>query len=168
LGRADHDRAYTCGLVHDIGKVARYKLDPEEFVNDCQYALDKKMDFLRVELANQTPRHDYLGYLICKSWGLSRYVEAVVRWHHESNPEHRTNIHSDETHELIDIVTLANWMVHVTGFGFSGHDYTPAPSDAMLTRLTLVRSQLPTLMESIQRELDTTEDFVKVLESSSA
>jgi putative nucleotidyltransferase with HDIG domain len=167
LGRAGHDRAYTCGLVHDIGKVARYKLNQEEFVNDCQYALDKKMDFLRVELANQTPRHDYLGYLICKSWGLSRHVEAVVRWHHESNPEHRLNVHSDETHEVIDIVSLANWMVHVTGFGFSGHDHTPAPSDALLARLTLVRSQLPTLMESVQRELETTEDFVNVLEPSS-
>ena len=49
MGRPGHDRAYTCGLVHDIGKVARYKLDEDEFVNDCQYALDKKMDFLKVE-----------------------------------------------------------------------------------------------------------------------
>jgi hypothetical protein len=57
--------------------------------------------------------------------------------------------------------------VHVTGFGFSGHDHTLAPSDALLARLTLVRSQLPTLMESVQRELDTTEDFVNVLEPSS-
>ena len=167
MGRAGHDRAYTCGLVHDIGKVARFKLDEEEFVNDCQYALDKKMDFLRVELANQTPRHDYLGYLICKNWGLSRYVEAVVRWHHEPNPEHRANVHSEETHEVIDIVSLANWIVHVTKFGFSGHEHTPAPSDALLARLTLDRSQMPRLMETVQRELDTTEDFVNVLEPSS-
>ena len=27
LGKSWHETAYTCGLVHDIGKVARYKLD---------------------------------------------------------------------------------------------------------------------------------------------
>ncbi len=168
LGRPGHDRAYTCGLVHDIGKVARYKLNPEEFINDCQYALDKGMDFFRVELANQTPRHDYLGYLICRNWGLSRHVEAVVRWHHESNPENRTGVHADETHEIIDIVVLANWIVHVSKFGFSGHDQTPPPSDALLSRLCLVREQVPMLMETVQRELDTTEEFVNVIEPMSS
>jgi hypothetical protein len=68
---------------------------------------------------------------------------------------------------VIDIVSLANWIVHVTKFGFSGHEQTPAPSDALLARLNLDRSHLPRLMESVQRELDTTEDFVNVLEPSS-
>lgn len=164
LGRSGHDRAYTCGLVHDIGKVARYKLNDEEFLADCQYALDHDMEFHRAELANQTPRHDYLGYLICKNWGLSRFVEAVVRWHHEPNPEHRSGVHGSEMHEVIDVVTLANWVTHVSEFGFSGHGKASAPSDALLSRLCLVRDQLPQLIESVQRELESTEDFVKVIE----
>ena len=38
--------------------------------------------------------------------GLSKYVEGVVRWHHEPNPERRQKIASEETNELIDLVML--------------------------------------------------------------
>ena len=56
-------------------------------VKDARMALDKNLNFFQAELINQSPRHDYLGYLICKNWGLSSLVESVVRWHHEPNPE---------------------------------------------------------------------------------
>ena len=70
LGKDWHERAYTCGLVHDIGKVARFKLDEndetQDFLNDSQTSLDKNINFYKSELINQSPRHDYLGFLICR------------------------------------------------------------------------------------------------------
>ena len=105
LGKSWSERAYTCGLVHDIGKVARFKLDEseetEDFITDSQTSLDKKINFYKSELINQSPRHDYLGYLICKNWGLSSFVEGVVRWHHEPQPERRQKVTSEDAHELI-------------------------------------------------------------------
>jgi HD-like signal output (HDOD) protein len=169
LGKSWHERAYTCGLVHDIGKVARFKLDESEetqaFIDDSQTSLDKKINFFKSELINQSPRHDYLGYLICKNWGLSSFVEGVVRWHHEPNPERRQKVTSEEAHELIDVVIFANWAVNEQKFGFSGHESPDKPSDALLNRLNLHPSQVEQICSDIENELKMTEDFCNLLDS---
>ena len=167
LGKSWHERAYTCGLVHDIGKVARFKLDEaeesEDFIRDSQTSLDKKINFFKSELINQSPRHDYLGFLICKNWGLSNYVEGVVRWHHEPNPENRQKVTSEDANELIDLVILANWAVNVQKFGFSGHENPDTPSDALLSRLNLHNTQVDQIQTDIENELKMTEDFCDLL-----
>jgi hypothetical protein len=149
--------------------VARFKLDESEetddFINDSQTSLDKKINFYKSELINQSPRHDYLGYLICKNWGLSRFVEGVVRWHHEPEPEHRQKVTSEEAHELIDVVILANWAVNDQKFGFSGHESPDKPSDALLSRLNLNPGQIDHLYKDIENELKMTEDFCDLLDS---
>jgi HD-like signal output (HDOD) protein len=169
LGKTWHERAYTCGLVHDIGKVARFKLDENEetqdFLIDSQTSLDKKINFYKSELINQSPRHDYLGYLICKNWGLSSFVEGVVRWHHEPVLERRQKVTSEEAHQLIDLVILANWAVNDQKFGFSGHESPDKPTDALLARLNLQPSQIDQLCSEIENELKMTEDFCDLLDS---
>jgi len=168
LGKPWHERAYTCGLVHDIGKVARFKLDESEgtqaFIDDSQTCLDKKINFFKSELINQSPRHDYLGYLICKNWGLSSFVEGVVRWHHEPNPERRQKVTSEEAHELIDVVIFANWAVNQQKFGFSGHETPDRPSDALLSRLNLHSTLVDQISNDIENELKMTEDFCNLLD----
>ena len=170
LGKSWHERAYTCGLVHDIGKVARYKLDELEdsklFISDSQLALDKGINLFKAELVNQSPRHDYLGYLICKNWGLSNYVESVVRWHHEPNPEGRQKVLSEEAGEAIDLVILANWAVNHLKFGFSGHEAPDHPSDALLQRLNLTPAYIDQILESISSELQLTNEFCSMLDTS--
>ena len=168
LGKPWHERAYTCGLVNDIGKVARFKLDESEgtqaFIDDSQTCLDKKINFFKSELINQSPRHDYLGYLICKNWGLSSFVEGVVRWHHEPNPERRQKVTSEEAHELIDVVIFANWAVNQQKFGFSGHETPDRPSDALLSRLNLHSTLVDQISTDIENELKMTEDFCNLLD----
>ena len=172
LGKPWHERAYTCGLVHDIGKVARYKLDEVDeekfFLADSQLALDKKINFFKAELVNQSPRHDYLGYLICKNCGLSKFVEGVVRWHHEPNPEARQKVMSEEAGEVIDLVILANWAVNHLKFGFSGHETPDHPSDALLQRLNLSPAYIDQILESISAELQLTNEFCSMLDTDSA
>ena len=172
LGRPWHERAYTCGLVHDIGKVARYKLDENDktkfFLKDSQVALDKKINMFKAELINQSPRHDYLGYLICKNWGLSTYVENVVRWHHEPNPEKRKKVLSEEAGEVIDLVIIANWAVNHLKFGFGGHNNPDTPSDALFARLNIYSPQIDDLLKQISAELELTEDFCGMLDENSA
>ena len=171
LGKSWHERAYTCGLVHDIGKVARYKLDELDdsklFIADSQLALDKNINLFKAELVNQSARQDYLGYLICKNWGLSNYVESVVRWHHEPNPESRQKVLSEEAGEAIDLVILANWAVNHLKFGFSGHESPDHPSDALLQRLNLSPAYIDQILESISGELQLTNEFCSMLASNS-
>ena len=168
LGKSWHETAFTSGLVHDIGKFARFKLDEgkdeEDFIKDSQLALDKKINFHKAELINDSPKHDYLGYLICKNWGLSSYVEGVVRWHHEPNPDLRKGVTSEEANELIDVVIFANWAVNHLKFGFSGHETPDTPPDALLRRLNLDASQVDQIQADIENELTLTEDFCALLD----
>ena len=168
LGKSWHETAYTCGLVHDIGKIARFKLDEDnndnQFLSDSQVALDKNINFFQAELINQSPRHDYLGYLICRHWGLSGAVEGVVRWHHEPNPENRQMVVAGSvTGDLIDLVIVANWIVNDLKFGFSGHENPDAPSDALLARLQIYH--IDKVREDVENELKLTEDFCGILEN---
>ncbi len=170
LGRSWHENAYTCGLLHDIGKVARYKLDENDgteiFINDIQIAMDNKVSLLRTEVMNGSPRHDLLGYYICKNWGLSTDVENVVRWHHESNRSERNLTISEEGHDVIDLVILANWMVNRQEFGFSGNQHAERPSDAFLARLNLAPDHLEQLNASVESDLKLTKDFCDMLDGS--
>ena len=170
LGKPWHETAYTCGLVHDIGKVARFKLDEDnndkQFLTDSQVALDKNINFFQAELINQSPRHDYLGYLICRHWGLSGAVEGVVRWHHEPNPENRQRVVAgSDTSDLIDLVIVANWIVNDFKFGFSGHEKPDRPSDALLARLQIYH--IDKVVDDVENELKLTEDFCEILDGNS-
>jgi len=169
LGKPWPESAYTCGLVHDIGKVARFKLDEDNneklFLRDSQTSLDRKISFFQSELANHSPRHDYLGYLICKHWGLSGVVEGVVRWHHEPDPKKRQKVRPDsKTAEMIDLVIVANWVVNTLEFGFSGHETAETPPDDLLERLQIYHVER--IVEDIESELVQAEDFCSMLDGS--
>ncbi|OUU42831.1 MAG: hypothetical protein CBC16_03410 [Verrucomicrobia bacterium TMED56] len=169
LGKPWHETAYTCGLVHDIGKVARYKLDEldntEFFLKDSKLAVKKSISFFNAELVNQSARHDYLGYLLCKNWGLSSWVESVVMWHHEHNLEKRQGVPSAECHSLVDIVIVANWLAHHNKFGFSGHETVDVPSEALLSRLNINQNHLNLLQEQVSSTLEETKEFCDLLDS---
>jgi HD-like signal output (HDOD) protein len=171
LGKTWDEEAYSCGLLHDIGKVARYKLDEANdmdcMVKDARMALDKNLNFFQAELINQSPRHDYLGYLICKNWGLSSLVESVIRWHHEPNPEARQKVPSKDFNDMIDVVILANWIVVSLDFGFSGHKSPTKPPESLFLRLGIKPCLLREIVDKTFTELVDAKESMHAMEFNS-
>jgi HD-like signal output (HDOD) protein len=171
LGKTWDEEAYSCGLLHDIGKVARYKLDEANdmdcMVKDARMALDKNLNFFQAELINQSPRHDYLGYLICKNWGLSSLVESVIRWHHEPNPEARQKVPSKDFNDMIDVVILANWIVVSLDFGFSGHKSPTKPPESLFLRLGIKPCLLIEIVNKTFTELVAAKESMHAMEFNS-
>lgn len=157
-------RAYTCGLIHDIGKVARLKIDPESFCQDVGQTLYDEIPLHETELANGSPMHTELGHFVCKEWGLSREVDSVIRWHHQLNPSERTGVGSDGLHRLIDIVILGNWMAHAMQFGFSGHRSHGKPSEQILDRLGIDPSTLSEFRNATRESFKEFNTFIKLME----
>ena len=62
-------RAYSCGLVHDIGKVARLQIHPESFCEDVGDALYDEVTFLEVEEKRIRQLTTELGKLCVRSGG---------------------------------------------------------------------------------------------------
>ena len=170
LGKPWFEVAYTCGLMHDIGKVARFKLDELDntgfFVKDSQFAQEKSLSFFQAEIVNQSPRHDYLGYLLCQHWGMSACLESVVMWHHEPDVSKRdlssVRGSKEQVHLLIDVIIIANWFVHYFRFGFSGHRSTERPPNSLLKRLEISDSNMNILMKRIEALLAQTKEIAKI------
>ncbi len=164
VGMEEHETPYVCGLVHDIGKIVNYMLDAETFIEVAQYALDKKIDLVAAEKSQDYPRHDVLGYYVCKHWKLSKYILATVGHHHQENVDARA-IKSEQLNRVIDVVIVANKITHDRKFGFSGHSSSTLPSPEILERVGIPPADLPRVVEMIEQEWKSAEGILKVLES---
>ena len=159
-------RAYSCGLVHDIGKVARLQLHPNEFCQDVGDALYDETTLIEIERKKNSPSHDVLGQIVCKEWGLNRDVESVIRWHHEENPENRETVVDPEINSLIDVVMVGNWLAHSMNFGFSGHRSGKLLSNEVRERLSLDDEQLDFFKEETRESFKDFKNFLKLIERS--
>lgn len=91
--RFDEEDAFTCGLLHDIGKVVLYNLLPQsQFSQSLQQRLINRF-------------HCEAGVLIAAKWNLPELVlEAIEHHHHPENAcDNRT---------LSEIIYTANCLTH--------------------------------------------------------
>jgi len=156
-------RAYTSGLIHDIGKVARLRLDSDAFCQDVGDALYDEVPLHQVEEKKGSPLHHRLGHLVCKKWGLNQDVESVVHWHHEPEVEKRIGIGTEDLHRLIDVVSLGNWTAHAMHFGFSGHRSHGKVSEVLVDRMGLKEDDLSDIKTRTRESFKEFRAFLAVL-----
>lgn len=161
-----HQRAYSCGLVHDIGKVARLQLHPEDFISDIGDAIYDEISLIEVERRKNSPAHDLLGQIVCQEWGLNRDVESVIRWHHEWDYEERDSVNDEDINKLIDVVMVGNWMAHSMKFGFSGHRSSLKLPGCLMERLFLDEEQLDFFKQETRDSFKDFRNFLKLIERS--
>jgi putative nucleotidyltransferase with HDIG domain len=159
-------RAYSCGLVHDIGKVARLQLHPEEFCRDVGDALYDEVSMIEIEKKKNSPSHDLLGCIVCKEWGLNRDVESVIRWHHEYDLSKRDTVHGDSLNSLIDVVMAGNWLAHSMNYGFSGHRSAKHLSPEVMERLSIDDEQIDFFKEETRESFKDFKNFLQLVERS--
>ena len=148
------DHAYTCGLIHDIGKLAKFKFNRNSFENEVLLANERKTDIVNIEKLENGIRHAKLGAMIVNSWGISPIVELVTKWHHEEDRSKRDDVEDPEIHRLIDIVLMANIIVNYSEFGNSGHNHDVLPSRKILKRLRMNENDLNEFLEDSKETLE--------------
>ena len=148
------DQVYSCGLIHDIGKLAKLKYDQESFCVELKRAGESKLNNHQIEITQNGIRHDLLGGEICKEWGISPLVGAVAKWHHELERSKRLDVEDLETHKIIDIVQFCNEMIKEIEFGFSGHNLKLTPSPRIMRRLKMSEKDVDEFKNKLVQELD--------------
>ena len=114
------DQAYSCGLLHDLGKVAKIKFSLKRFLREIRHTSRYNCSLDTTEKKLNTIGHDKLGALIIKKWSISPVIECTTRWHHTLNKEKRLELEDPNLHKLTDIIILANHIIKELNFGNSG------------------------------------------------
>lgn len=154
---------FTCGLVHDMGKVALYVISPDTVVETSNFAKENQVSYFEAERTMGLPNHTLIGKLLAEKWALPTLLQAVIKNHHEQNPELRGGLSAD-LNNAVDIIFLSNLLVHALKFGNSGHQkILGAPKDTM-DRLTINhQTDFKKLVAEIKKNLDNTADFIRVI-----
>lgn len=154
---------FTCGLVHDMGKVVLYTLVPDSLIAIVETARDRKISFMEAEEDFVLPRHTTIGHLLSQKWGLPSTIQASVKYHHQFDTQLRGTL-SAGLQKTVDIVILANLLTHALKFGNSGHDIIVNAPKEVLERLTITPDHdLKNILVEIKKGFEGVQDFLIVL-----
>jgi len=157
---------FTAGLIHDMGKVALYTLEQDTMLAIVEKAEKENLSYNDAEIQMKIPAHTVIGQALSKKWALPPVIPAVIRFHHDKVHNQRAYLPSD-TNRNIDIVYLANILVHALKFGYSGHKkILGAPIDVIERLGMKPETDFKPLLAEVKISLDRGSDFLRVLGTS--
>ncbi len=96
--------AFTCGLLHDIGRFIMFQEDPERLRAIEEDGWDGFEGLMEAEIKICGLTHAQLGGLACKKWSLPNVICGVVAAHHN----HRNPNPAGPATKLTAVVQLAD------------------------------------------------------------
>ncbi len=154
------EEAFTCGLLHDIGKLVIYELDRDRLSFILKKAREGKKGFIEVEREHDLLNHAYIGEMMATRWGLPQVVRQALRYHHTDVSQMSSILSSAK--KTIQVVRLANTIVvknaneegGAATYGKSG-DYSKGVIVAdMLEDLGLSIDDLSTIEKDLARAME--------------
>jgi HD-like signal output (HDOD) protein len=153
---------FTCGLVHDMGKVALYIILPEVFFNTLEVAKEKNLSFAEAENIVDGPKHNLVGRDLASKWRLPAIIQASAGYHHSTEAATRGGL-SAEMNLVVDIIFLSNLLIHALQFGHSGHTKVLGVPKDVLERMQLSPDKLKELIGKIKVSIQSADNFLKVI-----
>lgn len=150
--KAKAEEAFTCGLLHDIGKLVLKEVDPGLFMKLIEDARIRSISFLQVEVEEQSTPHMLLGETIAKRWALPKPIQWAIRYHHE-DVKTKTEV-ADASRDLVRIVRFCNEWVGSLSLGHSGN-FSPRSADVVKWKeLGLSEEDLKTMTDQLIKDFE--------------
>ncbi len=108
LGMRGTEEAFTCGLLHDIGKLILLSNDVEGYTSLLDNDGESEMLQGEQELYGYT--HAEVGSLIAKRWNLPEEVYFSILHHHNPSQSEQGNL-------VAHLVDVADTIVNIKGYG---------------------------------------------------
>lgn len=159
VGHEKPEECFTCGLLHDVGKLVLKQIAPSEFERVVRHAKIKEISFTEAEESLNIPSHGYLGEHIAEKWRLPQVICLSIRYHHFDVYEMESIL--DSFKRTIAIVRLANQWVVKEKIGDSGDASAGVITTDMLKPLNLSMVDLDNLQEIILGEIDNAGAFLR-------
>jgi putative nucleotidyltransferase with HDIG domain len=111
LASPDKERAYTAGLLHDIGLMVNCMAFAEEFEIAVKHATAERTSLEVAELSTMGFTHQDTGRALAEKWHLGGDIVEVISHHHA--PEL-----SKQAQPLVALVHLSDLLCRVRGMGY--------------------------------------------------
>ncbi len=116
-GQVDPEQAYTCGLLHDVGKLVLACGLPKSFARAAELTAAARGDISEKERQVIGADHATVGHRLAERWRLAPLLAETIWLHHQS-PE---GIPSVVCAGMIELVSLADAVARTLHLGFSGN-----------------------------------------------
>ena len=153
---------FTCGLVHDMGKIAFYILDSEKFFDLIRVAEENNLSLDEAETEFGYTKHTGLGKELAQKWRLPFLIQASIAHHHHRNFSDRDSL-SSEMNYMVDIVYLANLLINALEFGNSGHKKILGVPKDVVERVRLNPAKLKELIGNVRTAIQSADSFLKII-----
>jgi HD-like signal output (HDOD) protein len=159
IGYAKPEECFTCGLLHDVGKIVLLKIAPDEFARVVQLTEKEKISFTEAERRLDIPGHGYLGEYIANMWRLPMVIRMSIRYHHVDVRKMDSILSSMKP--VVQTVALANEIVVKENIGYSGNASGGRITHDLLDPLGLTDSDVAALTEKIRAAIDNASGFLR-------
>jgi putative nucleotidyltransferase with HDIG domain len=146
------EEAFTCGLLHDIGKLVLHQIDPGRLMDIVLETKSRKCTFVEVEREWDLPGHSYLGEVIATKWGLPQVLRLAIRYHHFDVTKMDSVLASAKP--VIQVVRLANQICVKNQIGKSGDCSDGEITMDMLAPLNILPGAIPYIEEELARDME--------------
>lgn len=146
------EEAFTCGLLHDIGKLVLHEIDHERLMHVVKEAKRRECGFIDVEREWDLPTHTYLGERIATTWGLPQVIRLAIRYHHMDVSKMDSVLSSAKL--VIHMVRLANTLCVKNSIGRSGDCSAGTVTQDMLNPLGIPRGDLEGIEEELTKDVE--------------
>jgi len=115
---------YTLGLLHDIGKLVLYRIDPEGYIEAIELKKSRECSSADAEKEVFGVTHSDVGFWIAEKWKMSEDVISAIGYHH-----HPDKVSEDRFRICTSLVHVADRVCNFRSISF-GSEYDSAISQS--------------------------------------
>lgn len=148
----DGDRAYTAGLLQNVGHIVLDRFLVEQRA-EILSELDHGLSLLQAEKAVLGMHHAELGARLAVAWNLPEVLVDSIRYHHQPD-------YAESDHKLSSIMHLAESITWSVGYGEGVGEKTYGISRTVVEEAGLNRQNFEVLQGLLQKELNRAEELI--------
>ncbi len=145
LGMRGTEEAFTCGLLHDIGKLILLTNDLEGYTNLID--IEEENAMLKGEYDLYGYNHAEVGSLIARRWNLPEEVYYSILQHH--NPSQ-----SEQGSLVTHLVDIADLMANIKGFGLRPEPESKLEMSESVMKLGFSQTHLETAWNNAESNIN--------------
>jgi putative nucleotidyltransferase with HDIG domain len=150
-GPANPEEAFTCGLLHDLGKLAMQACMPKSYARATETARLRRGNLSEYETRLIGTNHAVFGRRLADHWRLARGIVEVIWLHHQPVEALPRSLHDAP---MVSLVGLADLIARQLGLGVSGNHAMPRTPEEVAGQLDLPRSIVAEIARDLPDRLD--------------